>query len=375
MFLELHLLQNFALSNLNRDDTGAPKSCIFGGARRARISSQCLKRAVRTYFREEGLVPAELLSHRTKWLHRELTDRLAAMDVEMAEQVAARAIELLEFKLDNNKKTQYLLLLGDRELSRLAGICRENAEVLSGAKKEKGSKKDSDGALAQELLAALDGGNAVDVALFGRMIATHAEKNVDAAVQMAHAISTHAVATEFDFYAAVDDLQQNDSDEGAGAGMLGTVLYNASCYYRYANVDLDQLEANLGGNADQADMAVRSFMEGMVHAVPTGKRTNSAPQNPPAVVMAVVRDRGLWSLANAFVKPVRASSGGDLVADSAALMLKHWDDLVGMYDTQGMRYTGCATYLPELAARGVSREPSLTALLDRVMNEVRAGRN
>lgn len=376
MFIEMHLLQNFALSNLNRDDTGAPKSCIFGGTRRARISSQCLKRAVRTYVREEELVPAELLAYRTKWLRRELSKRMqaAGTDSEAADHIATRAVELLNFTLKNGK-TEYLLMLGEREIARLSQLCREHSEALLAAG-ERGKKDKKKGAseLAGTLLSALDGGGAVDIALFGRMIADHPEKNVDAAVQMAHAFSTNAIANEFDFYSAVDDLKEDDDEEGAGAGMLGTVLYNSSCYYRYANLDLRQLVKNLEGDGDSTMMAVRAFLTGMIHAVPTGKRTNSAPQNPPALIMGVVRDKGLWSLANAFVSPI-SGSRGDLLILSGQRLLEHWNELVGMYDMDGIRYAGLATYLPlesiGLANGGtVTVERRVADLVDRVMVEV-----
>jgi len=376
MFVEVHLLQNFALSNLNRDDTGAPKSCIFGGTRRARISSQCLKRAVRTYVREEALVPSEMLSWRTKWLQRELAGRLVSsgMEADQAQQAATRALELLDLKLKNGK-TEYLLLIGEREIAQIADLCRTHAQALLTAEGGKKGKKEG-GDLAGLFLKALDGGDAVDIALFGRMIANHPEKNVDAAVQMAHAFSTNAIANEFDFYSAVDDLQQQDDDEGAGAGMLGTVLYNSSCYYRYANIDLRQLAANLGGDADKALAAVNAFLHGMIHAVPSGKRTNSAPQNPPALIMAVVRDKGLWSLANAFVVPV-SGLRGDLVALSGKEMLEHWNQLARLYGQDGIRYAGLATYLSPDAigvpsAVGVTLEKGLADLMDRVMAEARS---
>lgn len=379
MFVEVHLLQNFALSNLNRDDTGAPKSCIFGGSRRARISSQCLKRAVRTHVREEELVPSELLSYRTKLVQRELVKRLVAhgMAAEQADQAATRAMELLEFKLKNGK-TEYLLMIGEREIAQIAQLCLDHAQALLAADSGKKGKKEGDN-LAGLFLNALDGGDALDIALFGRMIATHPEKNVDAAVQMAHAFSTNAVANEFDFYSAVDDLQLQADDEGAGAGMLGTILYNSSCYYRYANLDLGQLATNLGGDSGKVLPAVKAFVEGMVNAVPTGKRTNSAPQNPPALIMAVVRERGLWSLANAFVEPV-SGARGDLVALSGSKMLGHWNQLAGLYGNDGIRYAGLATYLPPdqigaASAEGVTIEKRLADLIDRVMTEVQSAQN
>src|SRR5690606_9841210 len=179
---------------------------------------------------------------------------------------------------------------------------------------------------------------------------------------------------EFDFYSAVDDLKEDDDEEGAGAGMLGTVLYNSSCYYRYANLDLRQLVKNLEGDGDSTMMAVRAFLTGMIHAVPTGKRTNSAPQNPPAPIMGVVRDKGLWSLANAFVSPSSGSRGGLLIV-SGQRLLEHWNELVGMYDMDGIRYAGLATYLPlesiGLANGGtVTVERRVADLVDRVMVEV-----
>lgn len=342
MFLEVHVIQNYALSNLNRDDTGAPKTCEFGGARRARISSQCLKRAVREYFREQAVVPASQLSHRTKLLKEALVKRFAARNMvpEGAANLAAAVIEQVGLKL-KGEKTEYLLFLGSQEIDQLAALARDHEEALTGEKKAaKGDKM-----LQSALLAALDGGDAVDLALFGRMIADKPDKNVDAAVQMAHAFSTHAIATEFDFYSAVDDLQQDDAEEGAGAGMLGTTLYNSACYYRYANLDLGQLGTNLGNDKGRVADAARAFLQGMIHAVPTGKQTASAAQNPPALILVALREQGLWSLANGFVKPVRVTGNEDLLTLSAEAVLKHFKQLAQLYGTDGIRYAGLATYL------------------------------
>lgn len=369
MFVEVHVLQNYALSNLNRDDTGAPKTCDFGGARRARVSSQCLKRAVRTYFRERAVLPSQHLSQRTKRLKEALIARLggAKLTADEADALATAAIGQLGLKLDNDK-TQYLLLLGHQEIDRLAALALEHRDTL--LTNSKGDK-----ALQNRLWEALDGGEAVDLALFGRMIADKPDRNVEAAVQMAHAISTHAVSTEFDFYSAVDDLQPDDADEGAGAGMLGTTLYNSACYYRYANVSFQQLVDNLGGNADRAETGLRAFLEGMIHAVPTGKQTGSAAQNPPTLIMTTVREHGLWSLANAFVKPVRTKAGDDVTALSAAAMLHHFGQLAGMYGTEGLRYAGLATYLTlEAVPEPVSAEASVSALVDNTVTALMAAR-
>ena len=357
MFLEVHVLQNFALSNLNRDDTGAPKTCDFGGTRRARISSQCLKRAVRTYFREESAVRSDELSYRTKLVKDALASRIANMGADAPDALAAAAVAHLGLGL-KKEKTEYLLFVGAAELDALAALAVENASALSGEKKV-------DKAVQTAMLRALDGGGAVDLALFGRMIADRPEKNVDAAVQMAHAFSTHAVSTEFDFYSAVDDLQREDDEAGMGAGMLGTTLYNSSCYYRYSNLDARQLKANLGAHASRGADAVRAFLAGVVHAVPSGKQSGSAAQNPPGCVLVVVRERGLWSLANAFVRAVRPRGNDDVVHLSAGALLAHFQQLAGLYGTAGISYAGLATYLDPLeVAAPLRRVPSVVDLVD-----------
>lgn len=367
MFLEVHILQNYPYSNLNRDDTGAPKSCDFGGVRRARISSQCLKRAIRTYVREQELLPSRQLSYRTKLFKEALFNRLLArqMDPESADSVASSAIKQIGLKLDG-EKTQYLLLLGEVELDRLATIAHEHQETLLGNGTQKDEKEARD-----LLLAALDGGGAVDLALFGRMIADRPDKNVDAATQMAHALSTHAVATEFDFYSAVDDLQRDDSDEGAGAGMLGTTLYQSACYYRYANVDLRQLESNLGKHSSGVASAVKAFLAGMIHAVPSGKQTASAAQNPPSLIFVLLRERNLWSLANAFVNPVRATAEQDVVSSSARALFDYFQKLVSIYGDEGIHYAGTATYLENVPIpEGVTVENTGASLIASAANGI-----
>lgn len=369
MFLEVHVLQNFALSNLNRDDAGAPKSCDFGGTRRARISSQCMKRAVRTYFRTSEAVPASQLGFRTKRLQQELVNRLLARgtEAEQAKALATAVVEQIGLKLKNDR-TEYLLMLGAQEIDRLSAMALDHQETLLSTKK-------GDKGLSGVFLGALDGGEAVDLALFGRMIADKPDKNVDAAVQMAHSISTHAVATEFDFYSAVDDLQPEDAEEGAGAGMLGTTLYNSSCYYRYANLDLKQLTSNLGGDRAQAVQAARAFIQGMIHAVPSGKQTGSGAQNPPSLVFITVREKGLWSLVNAFLRPVTPRKEKDLVEASAEAMLTHWQQLVEMYGADEITYAGSATYLKLDLPNSITAEGSVKALVDGAVGALSAAQN
>jgi len=199
------------------------------------------------------------------------------------------------------------------------------------------------GVPVSDLREKLDGGKAADLALFGRMIADLPERNVEAACQVAHALPTNRVSMEFDFYTAVDDLRPEDT---AGADMLGTVEFNSACFYRYANVDFDALTKNLD-DAELARRALWAFLRASITAVPTGKQNSMAAHNPPSFVLAVVRDGGPWNLANAFLTPVQARQGGDLVQESIGRLDAYWGRLTAMYGLGGVRGMAVATTEPE----------------------------
>ena len=356
MFVELHLIQHFAPSNLNRDDTGAPKDCEFGGVRRARISSQCIKRAIRTSFQRERLLSDDQRAIRTKRLLGELADRLSkrGRDREEARAVAQRLIESLGLALAANQpdKTEYLLFVASQEIERLVDLADQEWETLRQiadptAAQVRDRKRQATRAIPDNIVRvardALDGGKAIDLALFGRMLADLPERNIDAACQVAHAISTNRVTMEFDYYTAVDDLLPDDT---AGADMIGTVEFNSACYYRYQNVDLNQLVTNLQGDTELARAGLEAFLRSSVLAVPTGKQNSFAAQNPPSLVFALVRERGLWSLANAFVEPARPREGRDLVQESIHKLDAYWGRLTSMYGVGGIRGGWIATYEP-----------------------------
>lgn len=350
MLIELHVLQNFAPANLNRDDTGSPKDCEFGGHRRGRISSQCLKRSVRNTFAGEALLDEAHRSVRTKRLVDHVTQVLVAKgkDAEIATQVVTAALSGIGIALDKEGKTQYLLFLGNDEIRQFTGLCLEHWDLLAGsvssgesdepkakAKDAKKAAKDSiPKDVAKRFQEVLNGGRAADLALFGRMLADLPQHNVPAASQVAHAISTNRLSQEFDFYTAVDDLK---SDDTTGADMIGTVEFNSCCFYRYANVDLGQLTKNLDGDPELAKQALAAFIRATIRAVPTGKQNSMAAQNPPSLVFAVAREQSAWSLANAFLKPVRPDRDGDLISQSTAAMDTYWAQLVGMYGNEGIK--------------------------------------
>lgn len=369
MKLELHLLQNFAPSNLNRDDTGAPKDCELGGHRRARISSQCQKRAVRKLFRLDGPLSLDDLGARTKRIGQEVA-RALTQDHGHAEdesiRVALAALEgvgLGRKKADGEEgwKTEYLLFVPRRIINSLAKLLHEHWTELQplaspsddivndgdepspGRKKlKKQKKKEATAAypkeVGKEVQAQLeDARGAADLALFGRMIADKPQWNVEASCQVAHAISTNRVQMDFDFFTAVDDFKPEDT---AGSDMMGTIQFNSSCFYRYAVLDVEALRVNLGGGDGGDDLLKRSveaFVHAFVSAIPTGKQNSMAAHNFPSYALGVARENGQpISLANAFLKPARPRGAGDderdLVDESIDKLEKYFyrmDDALG----------------------------------------------
>lgn len=372
MLVELHLIQNFAPANLNRDDTNSPKECEFGGRRRARISSQCQKRAIRLALGEAGRLDADALGTRTRLLRNAVRDRLAdlGLDREQAEAVANAGVEATKLKFANAKEpdeTQYLVFLANRDIDRLTELCVDHAETLA-APAARGRKDGLPKEVAKAFENVFAGRAAVDVGLFGRMLADLPKENVDAASQVAHAISTHALDAEFDFYTAVDDLKTREED--AGAGMLGTIEFNSSCFYRYLNLDLGQLTTNLGGDADLARAGLAAFLLSAVTALPTGKQNSFAAHNLPSLVLAVVRDDAPRQLANAFVKPVVPRREDDRVGASIEALSGYWGRLNAMYGDDGLRRVAVlsdSAYDNQLGDLDAHTVPNLRALCDAVL--------
>jgi CRISPR system Cascade subunit CasC len=344
MKVELHIIQNFPPSCLNRDDTNTPKDCEFGGERRARISSQCLKRAIRwnSMFQErlkghlsvrslrfpqqvyEALLQAGIQEDEARTVGKSL-ESIAKKEGETDE---VRKGGTGSYELDILKTPQMVFYTDDE----VAKCARQIKELLDqGMKVKEVLKRDKKKFVN---LPKFPTPRSADIAMFGRMVTSEHFDNIDAACQVAHAISTNRVAMEMDFYTAVDDLQP---EEETGAGMMGVVGYNSSCFYRYALVDVEQLEENLGGDRELTERSVEGFIRAAVAAIPKGKQTSMAAQNPPDAIFAVVRKDGApASLANAFVKPVRPSRDKDLVTASIEAMASYWERLVGLYGQDGV---------------------------------------
>lgn len=328
--LDVHILQTVPPSNLNRDDTGAPKSAVYGGVRRSRVSSQAWKRATRTAF-YDLLDPADL-GVRTKKVVETLTERVAELEPSLkADQVWPMAAEIVQaatgakIEAPSRKaagkdgdadappmapQASYLLFLSARQIDGLAAL---TIEGIGKGTEPKVFVKDKDVKARAKQIAATR--HSVDIALFGRMVADTADINVDAAAQVAHAISVHAVDTEADYFTAVDD--QNSSAE-PGAGMIGTIDFNSATLYRYAAVDIDLLAKNLDAGlldgertGEPVRRAVEAFIEGFTMSMPTGKANTFGNHTLPDAVIVKLRSARPVSFVGAFEKPVVQEDTGD----------------------------------------------------------------
>lgn len=284
LYIDIHVLQTVPPSCVNRDDTGSPKTARYGGVTRARVSSQAWKRAVRMMFKK--LKDGRLVGERTKKIVE-----MVAREIEHGEpspeamKLAEKLLTAAGLKIkDAEKGTDALFLMSPDQAKALAKV--------DPSQKEKELKKACQDALK-------DGASA-DMALFGRMVADVPSLNVEAACQVAHAISTHAVQNEFDYFTAVDDCAPEDN---AGAGHLGTVEFNSATLYRYATINACALEENLKADTPQA---VRAFVEAFVRSMPTGKQNTFANRTIPDLVVVILREDQPVNFCSAFEKPVAA---------------------------------------------------------------------
>lgn len=331
-YVDVHILQSVPPSNINRDETGSPKSAVFGGVRRARVSSQAWKRATRKRF--NATLERSDIGFRTKRVVELLRDeimRLApALDAQEAEKYATDALKAAGIKKLTTPKppkdapedaeppsaqSEYLLFLSAGQLVRLA-------ELAVAAHK---ASERVNGKLAKD---AIKADHSFDVALFGRMVADDAELNVDAAVQVAHALSVHGVEPEFDYFTAVDDLQERDLE--TGAGMIGTVEFSSSTLYRYATVNVPALRKNLGDTVATA-RAVAAFVESWALSMPTGKQNTFANRTVPDAIVVSFRDDQPINLVGAFETPVIAADGASVVASAATRLVERHSDIASAY--------------------------------------------
>lgn len=340
LVIDIHALQTLPPSLINRDDTGAPKTAIYGGVPRQRVSSQSWKRAIRKYC-EANFDPADIgdRSKRLPGKIAKLVEEKAGWDAERAikavtdlfnaagikTEVDAKRIKELESSNEEDAaeklaqarypQTKYLVFLSPYQVYRAVEAIVE----ADGQKIKKGE--------AQKIL---DTAHSMDMSMFGRMVADDAAYNVDAAVQVAHAIGIQKSSPEFDYFTAVDDLAE--AGEETGAGMIGTVQMISSTLYRFATVNLDGLAANLDSEQNAREAAIH-FVEAFVKSMPTGKINTFANQTLPDLVYITVRDTRPVSLVTAFEQALAATDETSLRVLGAEALAKEateFEDAFGL---------------------------------------------
>lgn len=314
-YIDFHVLQTVPPSCVNRDDTGSPKTCVYGGAVRARVSSQAWKRAIKNVFLSE--IGQENMGYNTKYVKEMFLEYLG--EEANAGELVQAILDILSLKNGNKDKEKLanLLFISDAQAKGIADVAITHREALlkyAQSKKESGEKKEKEKTISKDvsdaLKEALKNSPTVDMALFGRMVASDPDLNYDAAAQVAHSISTHAVQNEYDYFTALDDRRKDET----GAGYLDTAEFNSSTLYRYATVNVEELAVHLKGDTAQA---VRGFADAFIKSMPTGKQNSFANRTLPSLVYVAVRGDQPVNLAPAFETPVRMEGQGGYAGRSA----------------------------------------------------------
>jgi CRISPR system Cascade subunit CasC len=321
MLIEIHAIQNHSPSNLNRDDLGAPKTCYFGGVLRSRISSQCIKRSIRTSDEFKALMGGI----RTRQLAKIIAEKVTGKT-----EVKKRAAKILKgcgiAPKDEDRSDMLVYTTHDAVAEMVALLQNGNGQ--------------SDDDLATEFGRLISERTAVpDMALSGRMLETGVLKDttVEAALQVAHAISTHEARPEVDYYVAADDIPGDD----AGAGYVDEALFASACFYKYFSIDWEDLVENLNGyQGNQEHLAahtVGAFIRGAALINPTGKQNSYAAHNLPDGILIELKNSPI-SYANAFAKPVPTKGDRDLVSQSIAQLGQYVRDIDVGYGEPSQRF-------------------------------------
>lgn len=340
MLYDIHMLKNYPPVNLNRDDTGSPKTCWFGGVQRGRISSQCQKHSWRgselfeKFFRERGI--------RTRALQARIEDELRARECDGDFIEAALEGFISDVGLNVHEKhksiTKQIAFYAPQDIIAIA-------DALISAYEECGSLKEFKKTKETRIKNKLKEANipiTIDIAMFGRMVTSDTFRRVEAAVQVAHAISTHAVNMESDFFAAVDDLMDNTDDNKVA--MLDDIDFNSCCYYQYVSIDTDQLRENLKDSPrcdELMEVLLPAFIRIMAFTDPSGKQNTFAGHTLPSLLcVEIKKDKIPVSYANAFADPVNTRRGG-VVGGSIDALCKQIDKLDCAFGIESERFWFC----------------------------------
>ncbi|MDE0115190.1 MAG: type I-E CRISPR-associated protein Cas7/Cse4/CasC [bacterium] len=338
-FLDVHILHAVPYSNLNRDNLGSPKQMIYGGTARARISSQCTKRAARLWLEDNADLGEALRTRRLpQSLREELTKSHGFADEDACEAVGQlfklAGIEVAETSAGDLQGDQLTFTTAEAARRLAHRVAAHREAILDENFKPKKSVKD-------DLLEPLQAKNTV-IALCGRMLAeSSAGVNVDGALQVAHAFTTHSAAVEQDYFTAVDDVIQGD-DEETGAGHINVNEFTSGVFYRHATIGLDTLRESLDGSEATVAEAVSGFLRAFTLAEPTGKQNAANAHTRPALVAAVLRSDRPASFAAAFENPVSAARGGGHMTESIARLASHAAAETEFYGDAGETGAWCA---------------------------------
>lgn len=366
MLIEIHMLKNYPPVNLNRDDSGAPKTCFFGGVQRGRISSQCLKRSWRMSESFRKLGSAGI---RTRRMPERVANclREKGIDDAYAERAQMMLTGILNDKGTEIKEgyTKQVAFYSPEDIDKLTDSVIKAINADGDLKKFKARKANDfrklvDGAKTRPITA--------DIALFGRMVTSDCFRDVDASIQVAHAISTHAVSRESDYFTAVDDLLKPGE---VGAGMMDDVDFNSCCYYEYAALDTDQLRENLKytDNCEELmDRLVPALLRTMIVTNPSGKQNTFAGQVLPALILVECKqDKIPLSYVNAFEDPVTPYGGQGIVTKSVARLSAHVAAMDAAYQLP-VAHRAWMSPLQDLdESMHGERVASMPALLERVV--------
>jgi CRISPR system Cascade subunit CasC len=320
-FVQLHVLTSYPPSNLNRDDLGRPKSALVGGVARLRLSSQSQKRAWRTSAAFEAALGGHLGVRTKEMGNKVFADCKAGGIDDKRAREWARAIAGCFGKLKSDTKTAKD---EDLQIEQLAHFGPEEQTAINTLVAELIRTKQDPSAEQLDLLRAPAA--AVDIAMFGRMLAAAPKFNVEAAAQVAHAFTVHKASAEDDYFTAVDDLNRRDED--AGAAHIGEAGFGAGVYYLYVCINRELLDKNLGGDTRLRNKALGALLEAITKVSPTGKQNSFASRAYASFMLVETGDQQPRSLSLAFVKPV---NGGDVIGDSISALNDKLEKLDKVY--------------------------------------------
>lgn len=299
-FLQLHLLTAYPPSNLNRDDLGRPKTAIMGGVQRLRVSSQSLKRAWRTSDVFKSAL-SDNLGVRTKEMGRSIYKKMLDKDVKEKEALnwsMAIAGVFGKLKKEDKKNSDPMHVLEIEQLAHFSPQEQTAIDELIETLVTRGS-----GPEKEDLNLLRKENSAADIALFGRMLADSPAHRVEAAAQVAHALTVHQVSVEDDFFTAVDDL--NAGEEDMGAGHMGETEFSSGLFYQYICIDRELLQSNLGGDRALTDKTLAALTEAAAIVAPTGKQNSFASRARASYILAEKGDQQPRSLAVSYLAPIK----------------------------------------------------------------------